>query len=47
MINFKASHSASATITRIELAHMIREEKFKNTDLSDYYKFFELLNNHV
>ena len=43
MINFKAIHSASATLSGIELAHMIRKKQFKNTDLSDYQQFLELV----
>jgi putative transposase len=43
MMNFKAFHSASATLAGIELAHMIRKKQFKNTDLSDYHQFLELV----
>ena len=43
MMNFKALHSARATLSGIELAHMIRKKQFKNTDLSDYHHFFELV----
>lgn len=43
MINFKAIHSASGTLSGIELAHMIRKKQFKNTDLSDYQQFLELV----
>jgi putative transposase len=43
MINFKAFHSTSATLSGIELAHMIRKKQFKNPDLSDYHQFLELV----
>ena len=43
MMNFKAFHSASATLGGIELAHMIRKKQFKNTDLSDYHQFLKLV----
>jgi putative transposase len=43
MMNFKAFHSASATLAGIELAHMIRKKQFKNPDLSDYHQFLELV----
>ena len=43
MMNFKAFHSANATLAGIELAHMIRKKQFKNTDLSDYHQFLELV----
>jgi putative transposase len=43
MMNFKAFHSASATLSGIELAHMIRKKQFKNPDLSDYHQFLELV----
>jgi len=36
MINFKLFHAASATLSDIELAHMISKKQFKNSDLSDY-----------
>ena len=40
---FKAFHSDSATLAGIELAHMIKKKQFKNTDLSYYHKFLELV----
>ena len=43
MMNFKAFHSASATLAGIELAHMIRKKQFNNPDLSDYHQFLELV----
>ena len=43
MMNFKAFYSASATLAGIELAHMIRNKQFKNTDLSNYHQFLELV----
>jgi transposase-like protein len=43
MMNFKAFHSASSTLSGIELAHMIRKKHFKNKDLSDYHQFLELV----
>jgi putative transposase len=43
MMNFKAFHSASATLAGIELAHMIRKKQFTNTDLSDYHQFLKLV----
>ena len=43
MMNFKAFHSASSTLSGIELAHMIRKKQFKNTDLSDYHQFLALV----
>jgi putative transposase len=42
-MNFKAFHSASETLSGIELAHMIGKKQFKNTDLSDYHQFLELV----
>jgi transposase-like protein len=43
MMNFKAFHSASATLAVIELAHMIRKKLFKNPDLLDYHQLLELV----
>jgi len=43
MMNFQAFHSASKTLAGIELAHMIRKKQFKNTDLSEYNQFLELV----
>ena len=43
MMNFKAFQSASATLSGIELAHMIRKTQFKNPYLSDYHQFLELV----
>ena len=42
MMNFKAFHSASATLAGIELAHMISKKQFKNIDLSFYHQFLVL-----
>jgi putative transposase len=42
-MNFKAFHTASATLARIEMAHIIRQKQFKNPDLSDYHQFLELV----
>ena len=43
MMNFKAFHSASATLAGIQLGHMVRKKQFKNTNLSDYHQFLELV----
>jgi putative transposase len=47
MMNFKAFHSASARLSGIDLAHMIRKKQLNNPDLSDYHQFLELAHNHV
>jgi putative transposase len=43
MMNFKAFHSASATLAGIELAHIIRKKQFKSPELSGYHQFLERL----
>ena len=43
MMNFKVFYFAGATLSSIKLAHMIRKKQFKNTDLSDYHQFLELV----
>jgi putative transposase len=43
MMNFKSFHSASATLSGIELAHMIRKKQFKSNTTSAYQQFLELV----
>jgi putative transposase len=42
MMNFKTFDSASATLSGIELVHMIRKKQFKKSS-SDYHQFLELV----
>ncbi len=42
MLDFKAFHSASATIAGIEVAHMIRKMQFANDNCSPFQLFAEL-----
>ncbi|MFK4822125.1 DDE-type integrase/transposase/recombinase [Ochrobactrum quorumnocens] len=42
IMGFKAFHSASATITGIEVAHMIRKNQFDNDNRSPFEDFAEL-----
>ena len=42
MKGFKASHSASATLQGIEVAHMIRKKQFGQPDLSPFQQFAAL-----
>ena len=42
MMGFKMSHSASATLAGIEVAHMIRKKPFTNDNCSPFQVFAEL-----
>lgn len=42
MLGFKSFRSASATLKRIEVPHMIREHQFGKTNLSAFQKFAAL-----
>ena len=46
-MGFKAFHSASATLARIETVHMIRKGQFANNQLPAYQQFIRLLYSHV
>jgi putative transposase len=45
MMGFKAFYSAAATITGIEVAHMIRKSQFANDNRSPFQVFAELQHN--
>ncbi len=42
MLGFKAFHSASATIAKIKVAHMMRKKHFANDNCSPFPFFAEL-----
>ncbi len=42
MMGFQASHSVSATLAGIEMAHMIRKNQFDNDNRSPFQIFAEL-----